>query len=192
MITNTAEALWLLTTRLCTITVVASCCSLNSINFSGLIKQASGQQVISHKMGFEEGCFLADEPMLKRARKAVQRYGFETKTSVEPLKSFTKSEDSRTARISRAARRSRRKVKSKASRSRRKTRTNSVVGKIEEKLEEEIEDSTLELTDLSEEVLLLILERVPAFGLINLSKTSSQFNRLCLMDTIWKQRCKVS
>ncbi len=137
-------------------------------------------------MGFGEGCCDEQGPKPKRIRRAVERYGFETKNFISRTTCVDKSEECNTARGSRAKMRNRRRTKhSKISR--RKSRTS--VQQVEEVTEE---DTTLKLTDLSEEVLLLILERVPAFGLINLSKTSTQFHRLCLMDTIWKQRCKVT
>ncbi len=136
-------------------------------------------------MGFgDEGCLADGEPRPKRIRKAVERYGFETKNFIS-TECFVKSEGRRSSRGSRIQSRNTRKAKSKTS-SRRRTRAT-----VAEEETQENEERTLELTDLSEEVLLLILERVPAFGLINMSKTSSQFNRLCLLDTIWKRRCKV-
>eukprot|EP00794_Sanderia_malayensis_P003138 gene3138-3606_t len=143
-------------------------------------------------MGFGDGCIVEDsQPRSKRIRRTVERYGFETKNFISSSTTgcFVKSVN-RSRNVSRELRtqtRNKRRTKSRNStNSRRRTRA-SVVEQ-EEIIEEE---RTLQLTDLSEEVLLLILERVPAFGLINLSKTSSQFHRLCLMDTIWKQRCKI-
>ena len=50
----------------------------------------------------------------------------------------------------------------------------------------------IELCDLSEEVLIAILENVSAPGLINMSKTSWLFHRLCHTDTLWRHRAKVS
>lgn len=55
-----------------------------------------------------------------------------------------------------------------------------------------ITENKIELCDLSEEVLILILENVSSPGLINMSKTSWLFHRLCKTDTLWKHRCKVS
>jgi len=51
--------------------------------------------------------------------------------------------------------------------------------------------SEIELTDLSEEVLIAILEHVSAPGLINMSKTSWLFHRICHTDTLWRHRCRV-
>lgn len=53
------------------------------------------------------------------------------------------------------------------------------------------EEPEVELCDLSEEVLICILEKVTAPGLINLSKTNWLFHRLCHTDSLWKHRCKV-
>lgn len=50
----------------------------------------------------------------------------------------------------------------------------------------------IEISDLSEEVLMVILENVSAPGLVNLSKTCTLFHRLCHTDTLWKHRAKVS
>jgi len=50
-------------------------------------------------------------------------------------------------------------------------------------------EPSVELSDLSEEVLVMILEHVSAPGLVNMSKTCWLFHRLCLTDTIWKHRC---
>jgi hypothetical protein len=47
------------------------------------------------------------------------------------------------------------------------------------------------LYTLSEEVLVLILEYLDARTLIQLSKTSHLFRRLCHSDVIWRHRCKV-
>ena len=55
----------------------------------------------------------------------------------------------------------------------------------------EIVERKIELCDLSEEVLIAILEHVSAPGLINTSKTCSLFHRLCHTDSLWKHRCKV-
>ena len=55
-----------------------------------------------------------------------------------------------------------------------------------------VTEPQIELCDLSEEVLIVILENVSAPGLINMSKTSWLFYRLCHTDTLWKHRCKVS
>lgn len=49
----------------------------------------------------------------------------------------------------------------------------------------------IELSDLSEEVLIAILEHVSAPGLVNISKTSWLFHRICHTDALWKHRCKV-
>jgi len=54
-----------------------------------------------------------------------------------------------------------------------------------------ITENKIELCDLSEEVLILILENVSSPGLINMSKTSWLFHRLCKTDTLWKHRCKI-
>lgn len=52
-------------------------------------------------------------------------------------------------------------------------------------------EQNIELSDLSEEVLIAILEHVTAPGLVNMSKTSWLFHRLCHTDTLWRHRCKV-
>lgn len=52
-------------------------------------------------------------------------------------------------------------------------------------------EQKIELSELSEEVLIAILEHVSAPGLINMSKTSWLFHRLCHTDTLWRHRCKV-
>ncbi|XP_066928351.1 uncharacterized protein [Clytia hemisphaerica] len=54
-----------------------------------------------------------------------------------------------------------------------------------------VNESRIELTDLSEEVLIAILEHVPATGLVSMSKTSWLFHRICHTDTLWKHRCKI-
>lgn len=51
--------------------------------------------------------------------------------------------------------------------------------------------TTIELSDLSEEVLIAILEHVSAPGLVSMSKTSWLFHRICHTDTLWKHRCRV-
>ena len=142
-------------------------------------------------------CQIEDEPRPKRIRKQVERYGIVTPSVIPTRRTI----ETRTLR-SHTAERTRRTV-----RTRNVSSKKPIKEEIEEKDEpeekeekEEIEEikveeeteTSLELCDLSEEVLLLILERIPAFGLINLSKTSKQFNRLCALDTIWKQRCRVS
>lgn len=125
-------------------------------------------------------CPIEDEPRPKRIRKQVERYGYEPKTLIMSNIKTVETRSSRKRMLDRKRRTSSR------------TR-NSTSKKVTcEEKEELIEEKCLELCDLSEEVLLLILERIPAFGLINLSKTSTQFRRLCVMDTIWKQRCRVS
>ena len=134
-------------------------------------------------------CPIEDEPRPKRIRKQVERYGVVPQNVITPRKVI----ETRTLR--------RQTVK----RTRRSARLKPVSPKkpikveIEEEGEKEVKEeitvderTSLELCDLSEEVLLLILERIPACGLINLSRTSKQFNRLCVLDTIWKQRCRVS
>ena len=134
-------------------------------------------------------CPVEDERRPKRIRKQVERYGVVPQSVISPRKVI----ETRTLR------------RQTAQRTRRSTRLKSVSPKkpikveIEEEGEKEAKEeikvderTSLELCDLSEEVLLLILERIPACGLINLSRTSKQFNRLCVLDTIWKQRCRVS
>lgn len=53
-------------------------------------------------------------------------------------------------------------------------------------------NNRIELSDLSEEVLIAILEHVSAPGLVSVSKTSWLFHRICHTDTLWKHRCRVS
>lgn len=138
-------------------------------------------------------CPIGDEPRPKRIRKQVERYGVGPQIITTPRKTT----ETRVLR-SKTASRTRRVTRSKNISSK---KSNKVEVEIQEKEDEKgeekkeeiiVEETCLELCDLSEEVLLLILERIPAFGLLNLSKTSKQFNRLCVMDTIWKQRCRVS
>ncbi|XP_057293400.1 uncharacterized protein LOC130622024 [Hydractinia symbiolongicarpus] len=54
-----------------------------------------------------------------------------------------------------------------------------------------VNEIKIELSELSEEVLMAILEHVPAPGLVNMSKTCWLFNRLCHTDSLWKHRCKI-
>ena len=135
-----------------------------------------GERSLSSK---RKNCSSEYEQRPKRIRKQVERYGIIPQCIVPPRK------------IS-ETRMSRKQTSSKLRRSSCKPRSHAQTETECVEKEEIIEEKSLELCDLSEEVLLLILERIPAFGLINLSKTSTQFHRLCVMDTIWKQRCKVS
>jgi len=133
-------------------------------------------------------CSIEDEPRPKRIRKQVERYGVGPQNIITPRKVV----ETRTLRrqTTKRTRRSARLM----SVSPRKPIKVEIEDEVEEETKDEIkveEKSPLELCDLSEEVLLLILERIPACGLINLSRTSKQFNRLCVLDTIWKQRCRV-
>lgn len=54
----------------------------------------------------------------------------------------------------------------------------------------ETRERKIELCDLSEEVLIAILEHVSAPGLVNTSKTCWLFHRVCHTDSLWKHRCK--
>lgn len=132
-------------------------------------------------------CSNGDEPRPKRIRKQVERYGIGPQI-VSPARRTNERRTLRRQSTFRTKRVTRSKNVSPKKPSKVETEE-----KEEEKEEVKVEEETcLELCDLSEEVLLLILERIPAFGLLNLSKTSKQFHRLCVMDTIWKQRCRVS
>lgn len=62
----------------------------------------------------------------------------------------------------------------------------------QEKVKQRKDSQHIEISDLSEEVLMVILENVSAPGLVNLSKTCTLFHRLCHTDTLWKHRAKVS
>ena len=124
-------------------------------------------------------CPIEDEPRPKRIRKQVERYGYEPKTLVMSNKTVE-------------TRSSRKRMLDQKRRTSSRTRNSASKKVTREEKGAITEEKSLELCDLSEEVLLLILERIPAFGLLNLSKTSTQFRRLCVMDTIWKQRCRVS
>ena len=135
-------------------------------------------------------CPIEDEPRPKRIRKQVERYGIVPQNIITPRKVI----ETRSVRRQQTLKRTRRSARLKSVSPKKPIKV-EIEDEVENEVKEEItvdERISLELCDLSEEVLLLILERIPACGLINLSRTSKQFNRLCVLDTIWKQRCRVS